>query len=231
MTRRLAAAVVAMCLPMAAKAPKAAMPVITDERVDFAPGGAIEVSGSAGELNIEGWDGPGVEITVTRSTYRTDTPREQDLAKRQLSAIQVTAERKSPTEMTIRTAIPRRGFWARVGREGRNFQLDYRIRVPRNSKLALRHGTGDIIVTDVSGDIDASVRAGDIVVQLPAAGQYAFDAQCGVGGVYSDFAGDYHMGHLVGERFGQGGSGPAKQVHLRVGVGGISIQKASLATM
>jgi hypothetical protein len=222
---------VAICLPLAAKAPKAAMPVITDESVEFATGGAIEVTGSMGQLNIEAWDGPAVEITVTRFTFRTDTPRERDLAKRQLSAIKVTAERKSPTELSIRTALPARGFWARVAHRGRDFQLDYRIRVPRDSKLMLRHGKGDVFVYDVDGDIDASVRAGDIVLQLPAAGAYAFDAQCGFGGVYSDFTGDYHRGHLVSERFAQSGAGPAKQVHLRVGIGGITIQKTSLATM
>ena len=231
MTRRLAAIAMAICLPLAAKPPKAATSVVTDERVAFAPGGAIEVTGSVGELNVEGWDGPDVEITVTRSTFRTDTPREQDLAKRQLSAIQVTAERKSPTELSIHTAIPPRGFWDRVAHRRPNVQLDYRIRVPRDSKLVLRHGSGGVLVYDVAGDIDASVGTGDIALQLPAAGAYSFDAQCGFGGVTSDFAGNYHMGRLVGERFAQSGPASAKQVHLRVGIGGITIQKMALATM
>ena len=229
MTRRLAVAAMALCLPLAAKTPKAAMPVITDERVEFAPGGAIEVTGSVGELNIEAWDGPDVQITVTRSTYRTDTPRERDLAQRQLSAVKVTAERKSPAELSIRTSIPPRGFWAKVARRGRDYQMDYHLRVPRNTKLVLHHGSGDVFVQDVAGDIEASVSTGDIVLQLPAAGSYSFDAQCGFGGVYSDFAGNYRTGHLVNERFAQGGTGPAKQVHLRVGIGGITIQKAALA--
>jgi hypothetical protein len=231
MTRRLAVAAMAMCLPLAAKAPKAAVPAITDEKVEFAPGGAIEVTGSVGELNIEAWDGPGVEITVTRSTYRTDTEQDRDRAQRQLSAIKVTAERKSPTELSIRTTLPPRGFWAKVARRGRDFQVDYRIRVPRDTKLTLRHGTGDVVVHDVAGDIDASVKHGDIVLQLPPAGAYSFDAKCGLGGVYSDFTGTYHTGHLIGERFAQSGAGTAKQVHLRVGIGGISIQKAAVATM
>ena len=82
MTRTLVAIAMAICLPLAAKAPKAVMPVVTDEKVDFAAGGFIEVTGSVGELNIEAWDGPGVEITVTRSTYRTDTPQEREQAQR-----------------------------------------------------------------------------------------------------------------------------------------------------
>jgi hypothetical protein len=231
MTRRLVAIAMAICLPLAAKAPKAVMPVVTDEKVDFAAGGFIDVTGSVGELNIEAWDGPGVEITVTRSTYRTDTPQEREQAQRQLTAIKVTAERKSPTELSIHTAIPPRGFWAKVAGRGHNYQLDYRIRVPRDTKLALRHGIGDVFVSQVAGDIDASVRVGDIVLQLPSAGPYSFDAQSGFGGVYSDFPGSYRTGQLVSERFAESGAGPAKKVHLRVGIGGITIQKVALATM
>jgi hypothetical protein len=227
MTRKLAVLAFAACLPLAAKAPKAAMPAVTDEKVDFAAGGAIEVTGSVGELNVEAWDGPGVEITVTRSTYRADTPSNRDAAKRQLDAIKVTTERKIPAALSIRTELPHRGFWARVAHRGRDFQVDYRIRVPRDTKLTLRNGTGDVFVNGVAGDIDARTRTGDIVLQLPPAGQYSFDAHCGFGGVYSDFDGVYHTGHLISERFAQNGTGPAKQVYLRVGIGGIAIQKAS----
>ena len=230
MTRRLAAIVIAICLPLAAKLPKPDMPVITTERVEFAPGGTIQVSGSVGELNIEGWDRPEVEITVTRSTYRTDTPQRQDLAKRQLSAIKVTAERKSSTELVIHTAFPPRGFWAGVAHRRPDVQLDYRIRVPHDSRLVLRHASGDILVYNVAGDIDASVRTGDIVMQLPATGQYSFDARCRFGDVYSDFAGKYYIAYLASERFVQNGPAPAKRVYLRVGIGGIKIQKMSSAT-
>jgi len=230
MTRRLAAIAIAICLPLAAKLPQPDMPVVTTERVEFAPGGTIRVSGSVGALSIEGWDRAEVEITVTRSTYRTDTPQERSLARRQLSAIKVTAERKSSTELAIHTAFPPRGFWAGVARRRPDVQIEYRIRVPRDSRLVLRHAGGNVLVYDVSGDIDASVRTGDIVMQLPAAGQYSFDARCRFGGVYSDFAGNYHIAYLASERFVQPGPPPAKRVYLRVGIGGINIQKMASAT-
>jgi hypothetical protein len=217
-------------LPLAAKAPKPGLPVVTTERVEFAPGGTIQVNGSAGELNIEGWDRAEVEITVTRSTYRPDTPQDRDLAKRQLNDIKVTAERKSPTELVIDTTFPTRSFWAKVAHCRPDVQMDYRIRVPRDSKLVLRHSTGDVVVYDVSGDIDASVRTGDILMQLPAAGQYSFDAQSRFGGVYSDFAGTSHIAHLVSQRFAQNAPAPAKKVYLRVHTGGITIQKLASAT-
>ena len=219
-----------MCLPLAAKVPKPAMPVVTTERVEFAPGGAIQVNGSAGELNIEGWDRAEVEITVTRSTYRPDTPKDQDLAKRQLEAIKVTTERKSPTELVINTALPPRTFWAKVAGCRPDVQVDYRIRVPRDSKLVIRHSTGGVVVYNVAGDIDAFVRTGDIILQLPAAGQYSFDAQTRFGGIYSDFDGSYKIAHLTSERFAQSAAAQARKVYLRVHTGGIKIQKVASGT-
>jgi hypothetical protein len=228
MTRRLAAIAIAVCLPLAAEDVRFGW--ITSEGESFVPDGTIQVSGSVGELNIEGWDRTAVEITVTRFTYRVNTPREQNLADRQLSAINVTTERKSATELAIHTVFPRRGFWARVAHRRPGVQLDYRIRVPRDSRLVLRHTSGDVVVYDVAGDIDASVGTGDIVMQLPSTGQYSFDARCRFGDVYSDFAGKYHVAHLTSERFLQPGPAQAKRVYLRVGIGGIKIQKTAPAT-
>lgn len=229
MNRRLAIMALALCLPLVAKVPKPALPIVTTEHLDFAPGGTIHVNGSQGGLNIEGWDRAEVEITVTRSTYRLDTLKDRDLAKRQLEAIKVTTERKSPTELTIQTTFPKRGFWAHVGHCKPDAQMDYRIRVPRDSKLLLHHSTGDVVVYNVAGAIDAFVRTGDIIMQLPATGQYSFDAQCRFGDIYSDFAGDYKIAHLTSERFTQSAAAPARTVHLRVDTGGIKIQKMASA--
>jgi hypothetical protein len=99
----------------------------------------------------------------------------------------------------IHTAFPPRGFWARVAHYRPDIQMDYRIRVPRDSRLVLRHASGDVLVDDVAGDIDASVRTGDIVMHLPAAGQYSFDARCRFGDV--DFAGNYHIAYLVSDLY------------------------------
>ncbi len=212
MTRRLAVAAIAVCLPLVAKEPKADMSVVTTDHVEFASGGAIDVGGSVGQLNIEGWDRAEVEIVVARTTFRPDTPRERDLVARQLNSTKVTAERKGAGELAIRTAFPKRGFWARAGHCRPDVQMDYRIRVPRDSRLAIRHTGGDVVVYDVSGAIEASVGTGEIVMQLPEAGQYSLDAHCRLGGVYSEFPVESKPA-------------PAKRLHLRVGIGGITIQK------
>jgi len=212
MTRELLLLAIAICLPLAAKPPKPDISAVTTERAEFAPGGTIQVSGLAGELNIEGWDRAEVEITVTRSTFRPDTPGEQDLARRQLNAIQVTVARQSPTVLEIRTAFPKRGFRARAAHSRPDVQMDYRIRVPRDSNLSIRHAGGDVVVYDVSGAIEASVGTGDILMQLPEAGLYSLDAHCRFGAVYSEFP--VHTAPA-----------PAERLYLRVGAGAITIQK------
>ena len=61
-------------VPLRAGAPLQDVQVVTTDRVDFAAGATIRILASTGELNIEGWDKPQVEITVTRSAWCPDTP-------------------------------------------------------------------------------------------------------------------------------------------------------------
>ncbi|HUP03792.1 MAG TPA: hypothetical protein VMU19_07380 [Bryobacteraceae bacterium] len=218
------------CSCLVAKPPKVYVPVVTDEHVDFVSG-AISVTGASGQLNVESWDGPGVQITVTRSTYRTGTPKDLDRARVELGRYHVTADKKGASQLDIRTDAPRYGFFARLFHQTPDVQVDYRIRVPRDAKLTLQDRKGDIVVTGVSGDIDARVHEGDIVVQLPPAGAYSFDAKCGLGGIYSDFEGSDRIAHAISERFTANGSGAAKKIYLRSGVGGITIQKESAPTV
>lgn len=191
--------ILAACLPLLAGVPKQSVEVVTTERADLAVGGTIRVEGSAGELNIQAWDEPQVEVTVTRSSFVKDTPEARDRMTRELKAIGVTSAH-SGGELVISTSR----------RRSSDINLDYRIMVPRNSRLMIRHHTGDVIVDGVEGDIDADLRAGDIALLLPYSGRYAIDGHCRIGGVYSDFASS---------------AAGSRKIRLRVGIGGIEIQK------
>lgn len=46
--------------------------------------------------------------------------------------------------------------------------VDLLVRVPHNVHSALRAGTGDIHVSDVSGPVDASAINGDVKIQIPS---------------------------------------------------------------
>ena len=171
--------VIAICVPLCVALPafgaKQRMKLVTTEHVDFAPGGLIHLEGSTGELNIAGWDQPSVEVITTRYTFRED--RDKEKANDRLKRVEVLKMTSGNGELTI-SATHKREAWVHV---------DYQIMVPRNSRLVIHHRIGDVVVTNVAGDIDATEHYGDIVVQLPEPESYTIDAKCKIGTVYSDF--------------------------------------------
>jgi hypothetical protein len=74
------------------------------QRIDFAPGGTIRLEKSWGDLYIEGWDQPQVEISVTKSTSYSDNPVSlKEKAAPKLDTIKVAADRRSDAELAIST--------------------------------------------------------------------------------------------------------------------------------
>jgi hypothetical protein len=159
--------------------------VTTTDRVAFAPGGTIRLSGSVGQLNIEGWDRPEVEISLTRYTESDGPAREQ--VTKELGLIHVSTRGRGTKELVISTEIPARNPFARFFDGRTKWNLDYRIRVPRDSKLVVQHDGGDLTVYDVAGDIDVHAPHGSVMLLLPDGQQYSIDAKCVLGDVYSDF--------------------------------------------
>jgi hypothetical protein len=225
--RRLSAALVAlfaMTLPLSAEAPRESVQSTTTQRLDFAPGGTISFDNSSGYISIEGWDQPQVEVTIVKSMQHYYKPQEKDQAARQLDQIQVTSDRRSDGELVILTKIPSRGFFTNLFHGKIRSEIEYRIRAPREAKLVIRHRGGYVLVRDMSGDIDATSRTGDIVLMLPDPGAYSIDAKTKLGGVVSDFSGADARDHLVGERFSSNIPPPSHRLFLRVGLGGITIK-------
>jgi hypothetical protein len=215
--------VIAICVPLCVALPafgaKQRMELVTTEHVDFAPGGLIHLEGSTGELNIAGWDQPSVEVITTRYTFRED--RDKERAGERLKRVEAVKMTSGNGELTI----------SATHKHEASIHVDYQIMVPRNSRLVIHHRIGDVVVTNVAGDIDATERFGDIVVQLPEPEHYTIDAKCKFGTVYSDF--NDPARHFIGERLVQDASvsstgdakGPSRKVNLRVGTGGITVQK------
>ena len=75
MNWKVAAMALGCCLPLLAAAPRQTVQVTTTDRVPFAAGGLIHLSGLVGPLAVEGWDEPVVEI------LRIHLKSESDLLK------------------------------------------------------------------------------------------------------------------------------------------------------
>ena len=101
--------------------------------------------------------------------------------------------------------------------------IQYEIHVPRDSRVAIHHGTGSVSVSGVTGDIDASVGRGDILRWLPP-GPYSLDARTKFGIVTSDLDGAAHNKHLIGESFTRFNPRQSHRLYLRMGFGGITLK-------
>jgi hypothetical protein len=198
----------------------------TTERVDFAPGGTVRIDGSYGDLTVDGWDRPEVEVTVIKTLPYGYKAKQQDQGTADLDRVQIVTEHKSSPELTISTALPSRSAWIPpfTHHSTGGVMIQYEIHVPRDSRLAIHHGTGTVTVINVAGDIEASVGRGDIMLWLPP-GPYALDARTKFGIVSSDVEGAARNSHLIGEKFTRADPPPSHQLHLRMGFGGITLKE------
>lgn len=178
--------------------------VATTETVPFPGAGTLRFERSSGEIHIQAWDRPEIEIVFSKSTYDPKAP---------LDRVHMTVKRNGD-DVVVSTAVP-----------SRDIQIDYQVHAPRNIALAIDHNKGGVYVTGIAGDIRASVRNGQITLRLPENGVYAVDAKCKTGQVYSDFAGGTEkFNHRFGESFAKPGDAPHK-LDLRIGFGDILILK------
>ena len=223
--RSLALLALAAALPLLAKDPLRTVQVVTSEQVDLSKGGTVRIVGSTGQLDVEGWDRPEVEITLAKSTWSRNTPQAADAAKGLLNHFRVKEDHNASGELTITTVYP---SWNPITRphHGKNgVSLQYTIKVPRDAHVVIRHDYGDIRLAGLTGAIEAGTHEGDIELRLPEANPYTIDAKCHFGGVYSDFDGGHRGRDIVGEAFAHNAESSAPHAVLRVGIGGIQILK------
>jgi hypothetical protein len=224
---KLAAACIALCaiatarLLAADESIKKPMQASTSERVTFASGGTIRFDKSFGDLYVEGWDQPQVEMTLIKLFENYERPKN---AAARLERVRVTTQHPSANELAIETTIPSRSFFRHpFGGKG-DVNVRYEFHVPRDSNLIIDHGGGNILIDNVTGGIEARNRDGDIVLMLPDTGPYSIDAKSKMGTVISDFAGKAQVRYFVGERFTGGDGNAPHKILLRVGFGGITIK-------
>jgi len=195
-----------LALPLMAAGPLHTVAVATQDTVEYT-GGVIHLATGYGEVNVEPWDQPNVAVTVTRTTFRHTGQDAQ--GKQYLQRIQVKVTRASNGDINIVTTFPGRNWLARTFHGLGDFNLDYRIQAPPNAKLAIDQHIGDVIVYGMSGNIDAHVHAGDVVIQLPSPEKAAIDAKTDLGSNFIEIPSD---------------KSAAQHLRLRSGIGGVTVQ-------
>lgn len=215
------------CLLRADDPVKQKVQVSSTQHLDLATGGMVKLMHSSGELTIEGWDQPGVEITTVKSTRAEYTAAQRAEAAHALDGVQITAGPDSGG-VAIATHYRRRRplFLAFLAGGDGDIDVSYRIKVPRDARLTVDHEIGDIFVNDVTGDIHATTHQGTITLRLPPGSQYELDAKSAIGSVTSDFPGTTtRRWWLVGHQFLEASQAPHK-LYLRTGFGDILFLRA-----
>ncbi len=201
------------------------------EQIDFQPGGVLRLTNSTGTLTVEGWDQPKAEITTIKSTKRAYASGENTKFSAVLDSVHVTAQHKGD-ELVVATNFPRHRAWppGNPWGDGANFDLDYLIRIPRNTRLIIAgHDVGEIHIDDVAGDIDVTLLQGEVMLHLPQDGKYAINAKTDYGNVNCDFPGEEKRRRwLTGHQWVTGDSAGAQKLNLRVGYGDVVILKTQI---
>jgi Putative adhesin len=192
------------------------------ERMNFAPGGVIRIDDSYGELNVEGWDQPEVEITVIK-TMPYDY--NQSEATKHVKGVEVMTKRMSDNELVISTTLETYdSLLSSTAKTKGDVWLEYQIHVPHDTKLVIHHGAGTVHVTNIAADVEATGSRGDIVLMLREPGSYSIDAKTTFGTIASDFGGNAHRYHFVGRSFATGNTPASHRIYVRMGYGGITVK-------
>jgi hypothetical protein len=205
------------CL-LAAAEPKEKVQVEHTERADFPSGGLLRLENSVGEVTVEGWERPDVEITTIKSVY---TSQNREKASHDLEKVRISVERRGD-ELVIATNFPglRLASPLRAATS-----VAYNIKAPMNARLAVSHDTGEVHVENLTSDIHVTVQNGGMTLHLPQEGPYDIDARTDLGDVISDFPGHKkRKPWLLGYQFVQG-TPAAHKLYLRAGYGDIMILK------
>jgi hypothetical protein len=218
----------AACLLLGYDEARQKVQVSKTENVDFPANGTLRLQNSTGELTIEGWDQPGVEITTTKSSKEEYLAADRDKATRELDRVQISTKRTG-NELAVTTEYPRHRAFPFVTplQTVTNFDLDYHIKVPRNANLIVKHDDGEVHVDDVTGNIQVTARQGLIALRLVSEMPPVIDAKSYLGTVTSDFAGretrqPLHFGHT----FVDDAKSAPQNLHLKISFGDIVILKA-----
>jgi predicted membrane protein len=199
----------------------------TTQSLEFGASGTIQIVDSFGSVKVEGWDKEEVELTVTKRTQKKYAPKDIAKATKELERFKVTMETIGETSLlAINTTYP---SWtpARMFRGKTNLNLDYLVKIPRQSSLLIKHGIGEVNVTNVSGDIEATASIGEVSLNLPEDQSYSVDARVRIGDVSSEFGQTTQRKGFIplGAKLAGDPTAPTRRIFLRLGIGDINVNK------
>jgi urease beta subunit len=198
--------------------------ISSTETIALEPGGRIRVVNSIGEVRVEGWDRPEVEVRVVRATNREYSETDQAEARRRLEQVKVRTWKEPGGTLRIETVFPERELFTRPLRGKSNVNVRYTIKAPANTSLAIDHDVGEVAVRGLKADIEISNRIGEVNVKLPGNEPYRVNAKVRLGEVNSQLAGTTRRRFLSHE-FVSVERSQGRRLLLQVGIGEINVKR------
>src|SRR2546425_6515506 len=123
--------------------------------------GTLVLDTRIGDIRIEGWDEPRLEVeaeTVVRASSEKKAQRLYDRVKIKIEG--------GDNEVRVRTVYPPRRFW-RPFRGESKLSVNFRIKMPFDANLVLTCVDGDVRVRGIVGEERLRVNYGDVEIDAP----------------------------------------------------------------
>lgn len=146
--------------------------------------GTLFIETRTGDLHIEGWDEPRLEVEAEKVVRAASEAKAQPLYE----VVKIGLEGQDK-KIRLSTRYPARRLW-RPFRGESKYSVNFRIRMPYDANLSIKCVNGDVRVFGITGHEQLQVNYGDVEIDVPDVYQLGLlDAHAWLGYVQSDLAG------------------------------------------
>jgi len=178
--------------------------------------GTLIIDTRIGDIQIEGWDEPRLEIEAEKVVRA----KSADKAKPLYNLLKIRLE-GADKQVVLRTIYPSRRIW-RPFRDESRLSVNYRIRMPYDARLSLKCVDGDVRVRGIVGKQELRVNYGDVEIQVPSVYRLrSLSARAWLGYVESDLQGESSAGW--GQRLSFWNPRGDQDILIRVRLGGVFV--------
>ena len=178
--------------------------------------GTLTINARMGDIYVDGWDEPRLEIEAEKVVEAKDVKRAQPLYDR----VRVVLEGQDK-QVVLRTVYPARRLW-RPFRGESKLSVNFRIHMPFDANLTMKCVDGDVRTSGLIGTQQISVNYGDVEVNVPSLYRLrSLNARTILGYVQSDLHGEDSAGW--GRRIMFWNSDGDQDIKVRVRMGGVYV--------
>ncbi len=180
--------------------------------------GLLSIDSRTGDIHIEGWDNPRLEIEVEKVVRA----KSKEAAKPLYAEIQVVLQGQDKN-VQLRSLYPPRKVWRPFRGEAR-LSVNYRIKMPFDANLAVKCVDGDVWIRGLVGKQQILVNYGDVEIDIPSLDRLrSLRAHAWLGYVQSDLHGEDRGGFGPGIYFWNPSG--EQDINVKVRMGGVFVYR------